>query len=242
MGILYLISFGVSLIIMAIPMFCFIGIILYIISTILLIKTVKNMNLPKRMLLIHGLSTTTIVSLLFSSLLADIISVILIVVEILAFIKYYNPYPCIEFDEELMKRVLDNLIETINAYSEILPNDYCALFIVPLTKLEKHESSLNNTYYTIECNLNFRLYFDVWWPDILQAYPGQSYILDSWFKFDPDTKMFKGLDFPVGVTVNKRFPLKRLVKILNKFLDEYEEKHPKIKFDRLEHGACLRRN
>lgn len=115
---------------------------------------------------------------------------------------------------------------TTNARSTTAKNTRIVLF----TKIDKDET----TGY-----LEFEILLGTWWDGLLRGYPDIDDYMRTIFIFDSHDTKFTCTDIITGRSIKGRFPRDRVNALLQKYLDNYEAKHPSVKFERESWGAKI---
>lgn len=141
----------------------------------------------------------------------------------------------IVFAEEHLEHILDQIIRFLQAYSTVLPDEWYHLYISQDVKRDEYSGN----YYVNDGYLKFQITLGNWWNGILYEYPDIADYMDSIFVFDSQERTFTYTEFRTGSSTRCSFPTDKINTMLQKYLDNYESKHPGIHFERFGWGARL---
>lgn len=148
---------------------------------------------------------------------------------------YNNAQIKIVFSEEHFENFLDMIIKFLKAYSSVVSDEWWHLFISQEIKKETY----SDTYYCYDGFLEFQIILGSWWENIMREYPDIDDYMKSLFCFDAQERKFTHTTFKTGSSTCCAFPREKVNTILQKYLDNYEAKHPEVRFERASWGAKL---
>lgn len=134
--------------------------------------------------------------------------------------------------EDYLEHILDMIMRFFDVYSSVRPKEECCLFISQ--KLEVY----NDVTYG---HINFQILVGSWQDGLLYQYSEIDNYMKKVFEFDPQEMIFTFTKFRTGSSVGCEFPTRHINALLQKGLDNYEAKHPSVKFERYSLGAKYER-
>lgn len=133
----------------------------------------------------------------------------------------------IVFGEEHFEHTLNMVMKFLHAYSVERPNNWYHFF---LSQVADREDSGTYGY------IKFHVQLDSWSNGTLYKDPELEDFMNTIFTFDPQENIFT-YNMLVGSSSSYAFPWDEVLKILHKYLDNYEAKHPGVRFERHDWGA-----
>jgi len=130
--------------------------------------------------------------------------------------------------------VLDMVMKFLDAYAMAVPDEWYLFFISQETKRTEY----SDRYYTYDGYLKFEVSVGTWWNGMLKSPEVEDYMKTT-FNFDPEHKKFTYAGISTGSSTCCAFPRDQVNEILQKYLDEYEAKHPGVRFKRENWGASI---
>ena len=125
--------------------------------------------------------------------------------------------------------MLDMIMSFLDAYSKESSGDWYFLDIS-----QEFEYSGNATY----GYLKFQISLGCWWEGLLSRYPEIDDCMKALFTFDDNERKFTHLRKTFEATGIAN-PRKEINILVQKSLDNYEAKHPGVKFERDDWGAKI---
>lgn len=142
----------------------------------------------------------------------------------------------IAFKEEYLEQRLDSIMNFLNAYSAVVPDEMYCLFI---SQKQQYNQSADSD--RVDGYLKFEIIVGCWWDSLLYKHPGIDDYMKSTFMFDSEKRSFVCTNLRTGSSTCCPFPSDKVNALLQKYLDNYEVKHPEINFERHSWGACLQK-
>lgn len=138
----------------------------------------------------------------------------------------------IVFSEEHFEFELEQIRKFLDAYTKTLPNEWLHIFI---SQKWEHEECWHDGY------IEFQIILGNWWDSLLYQYPDILDYMKNVYTFDPQERSFTYSIRSGNSTTAGAFPREKINDMLQKYLDNYETKHPEMRFERHEWGATLTR-
>lgn len=137
----------------------------------------------------------------------------------------------INFPTENLEFTLDRALEFLDAFSAELPDEWCHLFISQ--EFERTSS------YTLG-KIRIEILLGNWWDSLLYRHPDILNYMRNTFTFDSQKNSFTFSGISTGC-FSGAFPQDNVNILLQRFLDSYEARHPRVHFERKTWGAILTR-
>lgn len=144
----------------------------------------------------------------------------------------------IVFTENSLELTLDMVMRFLDAYSTENPGEWYHLFISHILERCDVEYCDNVTYGRIK----IQILLGGWWDSLLRSYPDIVDYMKSFFTFESDDAgcfTLTSTHILTGESVDCKFPVEIVDALLQRNLDNYEAKHPSVKFERESWGAKI---